>query len=149
MRKIWTKYFGTAALAFMLCLTGLVMSGEAQAQRLVDNGNGTVTDTVTSLMWTKNANLFGKRNWDEAMAIYSSIGIYGFSGWRLPSWGELVALYHAMQGGHPFTGIMYTNYWSSTTNGLFYAWNVSMRDGSVVSHYKEYKSFIWLVRDSQ
>ena len=49
MRKMWSKIFGIAALAFMLCLTGLVMSGEAQAQRFTDNGNGTVTDTVTNL----------------------------------------------------------------------------------------------------
>jgi hypothetical protein len=33
MRKMWTKLSTTAALAFMLCLTGLVITGEAQAQR--------------------------------------------------------------------------------------------------------------------
>jgi hypothetical protein len=50
----------TATLAFMLCLTGLVISGEAQTEMFVDNGNGTVTDTRMGLMWTKDANLFGK-----------------------------------------------------------------------------------------
>ncbi len=29
--KMWRKLFATAALAFMLCLTGLIMSDEAQA----------------------------------------------------------------------------------------------------------------------
>jgi hypothetical protein len=102
---MWRKIFGTAALAFMLCLTGLVMSGEAQAQRFVDNGNGTVTDTVTGLMWTKNANPFGRLNWHDAMSRCSSFSISGIGGWRLPSKDELVALYHAIQGGHPFTGV--------------------------------------------
>ena len=31
MRKACRLIYATAALAFMLCLTGLVMSGEAQA----------------------------------------------------------------------------------------------------------------------
>ncbi len=59
MPKMWKKFFTTAALTFMLCMTGLVITGEAQAQRFTDNGNGTVTDTVTGLMWTKDANPFG------------------------------------------------------------------------------------------
>ncbi len=91
MRKLWRKIFGTAALAFMLCLTGLVMSGEAQAQRFVDNGNGTVTDTVTGLMWTKDASLFGERNWNDAMSACSSFSISGIGGWRLPRKHELMA----------------------------------------------------------
>jgi len=36
------KLILSVSLVFMLCLTGLAMSGEAQAQRFVDNGNGTV-----------------------------------------------------------------------------------------------------------
>ncbi|PTN38207.1 hypothetical protein [Desulfonatronum sp. SC1] len=60
MRKMWSKIFTTAALTFMLCLTGLVMTGQAQAQRFVDNGNGTVTDTVTNLMWTKHSAPFAE-----------------------------------------------------------------------------------------
>jgi hypothetical protein len=105
VRKMWTKLSTTAALAFMLCLTGLVMSGEAQAQRFVDNGNGTVTDTVTGLMWTKDANPLGDLNHSEALPRIRSFSISGIGGWRLPSREELVALYHAIQGGHPFTGV--------------------------------------------
>jgi hypothetical protein len=36
MREMWRRIFGTAALAFMLCLTGLVITGEAQARRVLD-----------------------------------------------------------------------------------------------------------------
>lgn len=31
MRKMWINIFGTAAMAFMLCLTGLIISGTAFA----------------------------------------------------------------------------------------------------------------------
>ncbi len=80
MRTIWRKIFGTAALTIMLCLTGLVITGEAQAQRFVDNGNGTVTDKQTGLMWTKDADPFGTMNWHDAMAGCGSFSIAGIDG---------------------------------------------------------------------
>ena len=98
------------AMAFMLCLTGLVISGEAEAQRFVDNGNGTVTDTQTGLMWTKSANTIGERNWEDAMSACSSFSIAGIGGWSLPSVDELQELYRALQGGHPFTGVQSSYY---------------------------------------
>ncbi len=101
-------------MAFLFCLTMLIMSGDAQSQRFVDNGNGTVTYTQTGLMWTQNANPFGELNWHDATARCGSFSISGIGGWRLPSKDELVALYHAMQGGHPFTGVQSSDYWSST-----------------------------------
>ncbi|WP_084184725.1 hypothetical protein [Desulfonatronum thiodismutans] len=50
MGRTFGKWIGMVVVTTMLCLTGLVMSDEAQAQRFVDNGNGTVTDTQTGLM---------------------------------------------------------------------------------------------------
>lgn len=47
MRKMYKNHLGTMVPAFMLCLTMLVMSGTAFAQRCVDNGDGTVTDNNT------------------------------------------------------------------------------------------------------
>ncbi|GAB6060282.1 Lcl C-terminal domain-containing protein [Desulfonatronum parangueonense] len=151
MREMWRRIFGTAALAFMLCLTGLVLSGEAQAQRFVDNGNGTVTDTVTWLMWTKDANPIGQLNWHDAMSRCSSFSISGIGGWRLPSRDELVALYHPMQGGHPFSGVQSSYYWSSTTHAgsTDNAWNVSMSYGSVYTDIKSYSFHVWPVRAGQ
>ena len=151
MRKMWRKLFGIAALALMLCLTGLVMSGEAQAQRFTDNGNGTVTDTVTGLMWTKDASPFGILNWHDAMARCSSFSISGIGGWRLPSKDELVAIYHAIQGEHPFTRVRSSSYWSSTSyagpKGL--AWFVYMSNGYVTYHNESLPNFVWPVRAGQ
>jgi hypothetical protein len=98
------------AITLTLCLTGLVITGEAQAQRFVDNGNGTVTDTVTGLMWTKDANLFGRLNWHDAISRCSSFSISGIGGWRLPSKDQLETLHHAMKGGQPFTGVQASTY---------------------------------------
>ncbi|SMP62716.1 Protein of unknown function [Desulfonatronum zhilinae] len=149
--KMWSKIFTTAALAFMLCLTWMVMSGEAQAQRFTDNGNGTVTDTVTGLMWTKDANPFGWLNWDDAMSRCSSFSVSGIGGWRLPSRDELVALYHAIQGEHPFTGVQSCNYWSSTTSAdnTDNAWVVNMLHGFVDTYLKSYTNHVWPVRAGQ
>jgi len=90
------KLFAIAAMAVTLCLTGLVMSGEAQVQRFVDNGNGTVTDTMTGLMWTKDANMFGELFWEQAMEKCGSLSISGVGGWRLPSKDELLFLYYSI-----------------------------------------------------
>ena len=113
----------------------------------MDNGNGTVTDTATNLMWTKNANPFGLLNWDDAMARCSSFSISGIGGWRLPTDNELVALYYAIQGGHPFTGVQRSWYWSSSTMAVYtdYAWSVSMSPG-FKSSYKTSTLHVWPVR---
>ncbi|MBF0346016.1 MAG: DUF1566 domain-containing protein, partial [Nitrospirae bacterium] len=41
--------------------------------RLKDNGNGTITDLRTGLMWTKDANLAGKKNWQDALDYVASM----------------------------------------------------------------------------
>ncbi len=145
------KLLAIATMAITFCLAGLVMSGEAQAQRLVDNGNGTVTDTRTNLMWTKDANLFGRLNWDDAISRCSSFSISGIGGWRLPSKDELAAIYHAIQGEHPFTGVQSSFYWSSTTLAGFTgsAWVVSMDNGRVDGSSKDRTHHVWPVRAGQ
>ena len=36
--------------------------------RFTDNGDGTVTDNLTALIWLKNANCFGAKNWATALS---------------------------------------------------------------------------------
>src|SRR3989338_4724914 len=51
--------------------------------RFTDNGNGTVTDNLTGLMWTKNANLAGFKSWqgvlDYVAGMNSGGGTYGYT----------------------------------------------------------------------
>jgi len=67
------------------------------ADRFLDNGDGTVTDTNTGLVWLKNANCFGLPplfdNWNDAMALVAGLsdGQCGLTDgssagdWRLPT----------------------------------------------------------------
>ena len=41
--------------------------------RFTDNGNGTVTDNLTRLIWMKNANAFGMKNWADALTIANTL----------------------------------------------------------------------------
>ncbi len=58
--------------------------------RYVDNGDGTVTDGVTGLMWQQTP-AYG-RSYDAAVAGASSIRTGGYDDWRLPSIKELYSL---------------------------------------------------------
>ena len=41
---------------------------EWQNPRFTDNGDGTVTDNLTGLIWLKDANCFGTRTWNNALS---------------------------------------------------------------------------------
>lgn len=53
-----------------------------------DNGNGTITDNATGLMWTQNDNGEGL-NWEEALSYAESFEYAGYTDWRLPNAKEL------------------------------------------------------------
>lgn len=149
MGRNFSKWIEIVVMAAMLCVTGLVMSGEAQAQRFVDNGNGTVTDTQTNLMWTKSGLQFDSgMSWDGAMSRCQSFSIAGISGWRLPSKDELLGL---SGSGGPFTAVSHLRYWSSTSyeHNSAVAYLVNVQYGSVSSNYKSYYAGAWPVRNAQ
>jgi hypothetical protein len=41
--------------------------------RFINNGDGTVTDGLTGLVWLKDANCFGSQNWDNAMSLSAGL----------------------------------------------------------------------------
>ena len=135
--------------------------------RFTDNGNGTVTDNLTGLIWTKNANMFGDLALQsgatypacEACATLNS-GEHGLTDgsvegdWRLPNLNELLSLMHYGFGsphvpntqgtgkwapGDPFIGVR-EPYWSSTTYSSVsnYAWPVSFGNTKYVYMFKNY-----------
>ena len=58
------------------------------ASTFKDNGNGTVTDLNTGLMWTKNDSGKGM-DWEHALAYATQSQCAGYSDWRLPTAKEL------------------------------------------------------------
>jgi hypothetical protein len=144
-------------------------AGEAwPAPRYSDNGNGTVTDHLTGLIWLKDLDCFGDRAWADALADASALadGTCGLTDgssagdWRLPNGREILStISHestrpALPTGHPFTNVpphFNSNYfWSSSTwaGGSLWAWYESLADdgqlafGSKAALYK-----VWPVRD--
>jgi hypothetical protein len=127
-----------------------------------DNDDGTVTDSLTGLVWLKNANCAGvEKTWSDALAWVATLasGSCGLTDgsvagqWRLPNRHELQSLIDytrsnpALPAGHPFTGIQSDNYWSSTNApNADNAWYVDLYGGGVLVFDKIYDYFVWPVR---
>lgn len=64
----------------------------------IDNGDGTITDSATGLMWMRddsgffNAGDDGALNWEQALNWAESIEYAGYSDWRLPSAKEFQSI---------------------------------------------------------
>lgn len=144
-------------------------------QRFTDNGDGTVTDNLTGLIWLENANRFGSsRTWFDALNDCNTLADDGSNltdgsvagDWRLPNVKELQSLIHygvnnpalpntagtsKWSEGDPFSGVASYYYWSSTTvaisTGL--AWVVDINNGGVSGHGKDKPYYVWPVRGGQ
>jgi len=147
--------------------------GASASPRFADNGDGTVTDNLTGLIWLGNANCLGFRTWGVALSMSNSLasGLCGLTDgsvagdWRLPNIRELQSLIDygranpALPAGHPF-GVVKTGYWSSTSvTDPIYAWWVFFASGELKPGLKIFTDpgqmnppdmlWIWPVRDRQ
>lgn len=91
-----------------------------------DNGNGTITDNRTGLMWAKDgygagANYGYGMAWANAITFASTCTLGGYTDWRLPNVKELISIVK-YSGTAPFIDATYFPntysgyYWTSTTN---------------------------------
>lgn len=85
----------------------------------VDNGDGTVSDLVTGLMWQKSPDMDGdgdidaedKMSYEEAVAAVADYNLAGYDDWRLPTIKEMYSLII-------FSGIDPSGYDGSSTDDL-------------------------------
>jgi len=143
--------------------------------RFANNGNGTVMDNLTGLIWLKNANCFGGRSWVDALSDCNSLanGSCGLTDgstagdWRMPHVKELHSLldfefYSPIlsndartekwgTGTSSFTGVQSDYYWSSTTYAVntSIAWVVFLSSGGVRNGTKTNLYYVWPVRGGQ
>lgn len=147
--------------------------------RFTDNGDGTVTDNLTGLIWLQQANCGGGAvDWSTALSFVAALydaatddcGLSDGSvagDWRVPNIVELLSLLHrayynpalpdsAGSGkwseGDPFTGVQNSNYWSSTSYALTVpssAWYVSLGTGLSGTSTKSSTNWVWAVRAAQ
>lgn len=142
---------------------GQYQAGEASPDpRFTDNGDGTVSDHETGLIFLKDANRFGQVPWEQALAKARSLssgsgGLHDGSqagDWRLPNIRELRSLidYNSVDPilppNHPFENVQSAIYWSSTSlaSGAALAWMTTFGIGPAVFDLKFTANHMWPVR---
>lgn len=68
-----------------------------EGDRFTDNGDGTITDNATNLMWPDDANGAGGNNgvtanWNDAIDYAEGLSFAGHDDWRLPNAHEFMTL---------------------------------------------------------
>ena len=127
---------GATKTFFVMCVRGNASYG---VNAFVDNGDQTITDRATGLMWPKSDSGVGM-NWQDALAFAqakNAASYLGYNDWRLPNVKELQSLLdyarspdttgsaaiNALFNASSFTGEMcsteYPWYWSSTTHAQY------------------------------
>jgi len=135
--------------------------------RFLDNGDGTVTDLETDLMWLKDVNCFTPADWQSGLDIVKAFNrdplsfncqdfsIAGYDDWTLPNRNELRSLISyftdlpALATDFPTNNIN-PYYWTSTTVASYpkTAYDVYMGTGSLNISSKKEKRYIWPVRSA-
>jgi len=100
----------------------LQKGAEWPVPRFVDNGDATITDTLTGLMWQQWADTT-ERKWENSIGYCNSLTLAGYNDWRLPNVLELESLFHAGKKDNRtwlenqgFKNLETKRYWTSTIN---------------------------------
>ncbi|MCK6556790.1 DUF1566 domain-containing protein [Candidatus Binatia bacterium] len=167
------------AIGTPIACAGSGQDGEFQkgvARAYVDNGDGTVTDTKTGLMWEKLSDDGSIHDRDDyytwTAAVTTKIatlngggGFAGYTDWRLPNINELQSLVNYGASSPAIDAAFNTAcaasctvttcsctvsayYWSSTTTQDYpnFAWDVTFGIGLVVAYDKSGTNYVRAVR---
>ena len=93
------KYISIISAVFVLGLPFLFNRYSLAEERFIDNGDGTVTDTKTNLMWAQYDNM-GDINWHQAKDYCEHVILSRYEDWRMPTIDELSTLYNPNEKGY-------------------------------------------------
>jgi len=130
----------------------IFLCAHAYAGSFTDNGDSTVTDNFTGLMWQQEdgGNLW---TWEEALIYCEGLTFASYGDWRLPNIKELESItddtvYSPAADTAYFPGVNLAYYWSSTAtaNLASYAWLVQLGGGGAGYNNKTDPHWAWCVR---
>jgi len=164
-------------IAAVLLLSAAGVAGAAQIcrndiratapdSRFTGNGNGTVSDSATGLVWKQCAEgLSGAGcasgaastfTWQHALQRAADASFAGQTDWRLPNKNELESLVERRCSYPVINARFFPNtpsnwFWSSSPDAYSscYAWIVDFDYGYVGSYYEHYGNHVRLVRGGQ
>ena len=89
----------SSILTVVLCLTVFSAMALGADDRFMDNGDGTVTDAKTGLMWAQTDNM-GHITWHDAKLYCENIILSEYNNWRMPTVEELKTLFDSSQDSY-------------------------------------------------
>jgi Protein of unknown function (DUF1566)/Putative Ig domain/Carboxypeptidase regulatory-like domain/Glucodextranase, domain B/Purple acid Phosphatase, N-terminal domain len=145
------------------------------APRFSDSRNGTISDNLTGLVWSRDANPLktrapgldaeavgdGSVTWQHALDYIKRLNAeryLGHNDWRLPNLIELASLLHQGQvvnsiwlSGEGFYSVETGGYWSASSSMLNprMAWTVNIDAGPVGFIDKGKRGYVWPVRGGE
>jgi len=114
-----------------------VRAGQSNSSSdFIDNGDGTVTDTSTGLMWQQDTPA-DTYDWNSAIEYCEDLSFAGYSDWRLPNINELKSIVDFSKATLSidtdfFLFTVSSSYWSSTAiiyHPTYIGWAVSFASG--------------------
>jgi hypothetical protein len=120
-----------------------------------DNGNGSITDNLTQLVWQK-VPFADSLSWEQALSYADTLTLAGSSDWRLPNIKELQSINDEKRINPSLNNTFFNvsapgKYWSSTTlpNQTTKAWYLNTQFGITTYDQKTVKHYILCVRGNQ
>ena len=141
----------------MVGFFGLILYCTDTQAGYIDNGDGTVTDANTGLMWQQATAQGDRYRWDQALYYPTGLFLGNYSDWRLPTIEELATLidssrYDPAINTKYFPDTVASDYWSCSgcLNVAGCVMRVNFNDGAVYGAPVDfYYSYIRAVRLAQ
>jgi hypothetical protein len=115
--------------------------------KFLDNENGTITDTLTGLIWQKEATE-ETMTWEKAQEYCENLSLNGYTDWRLPAVKELLSLVDYSR----YNPAINTTYFPNTVSSFYWSTTFALHTDHVwgvdPSYNKNYRYYVRAVRNN-